>query len=100
MNPQSIAHLAGLSSCLVMMDKEDLPPTQRLTVQFMQNEIMEIVRIEDVKDSFISMLGIASNIYASLSPGIEKATQGKSGDELEAMCRDLINSVNHEERND
>lgn len=93
MNPQSIAHLAGLSSCLVLMDKDDLPPTQRMTVQFMQNEIMEIVRIEDVKDSFLSMLGIASNIYASLSPGVEKALQGKSNEELESIGRNLIESV-------
>jgi len=87
MEPESIAHLAGLSGCLTMLDKEGVPPAQRMVFQYMQGEIMAVVRIEGIEDTFRTMLSMAASIYQKVAPEIDRATEGKSKEEIEEMVK-------------
>lgn len=93
MEPESIAHLAGLSGCLTMLDKEGVPPAKRMVFQYMQGEIMAIVRIEGIQDTFKTMLSLAAQIYQKVAPEVDKATEGKSKEEIEAMVMDAVKKV-------
>lgn len=87
MEPESIAHLAGLSGCLTMLDRDGVPPAQRMVFQYMQGEIMAIVRIEGIEDTFKTMLSMAASIYQKVAPEVDKVTEGKSKEEIEEMVK-------------
>jgi len=91
MEPESIAHLAGLSGCLSQLDRPEVPPAQRMVFQFMQNEIMAIVKIEGIEGPFKTMLDLASSIYKAISPQIDEVTANKSNAEIEDMLRSNFN---------
>ena len=93
MEPESIAHLAGLTGCLTMLDKEGVPPAQRMVFQYMQGEIMAVVRIEGIEDTFRTMLSMAASIYQKVAPEIDRATEGKSKEEIEAMVMGAVKKV-------
>lgn len=93
MEPESIAHLAGLSGCLTMLDRDGVPPAQRMVFQYMKNEIMAIVRIEGIEDTFRTMLIMAASIYQKVAPEVDRATEGKSKEEIEAMVMDAMKKV-------
>lgn len=87
MEPESIAHLAGLSGCLTMLDRDGVPPAQHMVFQYMQGEIMAIVRIEGIEDTFKTMLSLAAQIYQKVAPEVDRATEGKSKEEIEEMVK-------------
>lgn len=93
MEPESIAHLAGLSGCLTMLDRDGVPPAQRMVFQYMQGEIMAVVRIERIEDTFKTMLSLAASIYQKVAPEVDRATEGKSKEEIEAMVMDAMKKV-------
>lgn len=93
MEPESIAHLAGLSGCLTMLNRDGVPPAQRMVFQYMQNEIMAIVRIEGIEDTFGTLLNMAAEIYQKVSPEVEKVTKGKSKEEIEKMVKQAVEEV-------
>lgn len=93
MEPESIAHLAGLSGCLTMLDRDGVPPAQRMVFQYMQGEIMAIVRIEGIEDTFKTMLSLTAQIYQKVAPEVDRATEGKSKEEIEAMVMDAVKKV-------
>ena len=93
MEPESIAHLAGLSGCLTMLDKDGVPPAQRMVFQYMKNEIMAVVRIEGCGDTFRTMLSLAAQIYQKVAPEVDRVTEGKSKEEIEAMVMDAMKKV-------
>ena len=92
MKLESLAHLAGLMGCISQLNREGVPPAMRMTFSFMQNEIMNIVKLEEDEVPFKLLMQTAASIYAQISPKVDEVTDGKSKDELEDMIKRICES--------
>lgn len=92
MKLESLAHLAGLMGCISQLNRDGVNPAMRMTFSFMQNEIMNIVRTEGDEEPFKLLMQTATSIYSQIAPQVDKATEGKSKDELEDMLKRIYES--------
>ena len=92
MKLESLAHLAGLMGCISQLNRDGVPPAMRMTFSFMQNEIMNIVKLEEDEEPFKVLLQTAASIYSQISPKVDEVTDGKSKDELEDMLKRIYES--------
>lgn len=90
MKLESLAHLAGLMGCISQLNREGIPPAMRTTFSFMQNEIMNIVRTEGDEEPFKLLMQTAASIYSQIAPHVDKATEGKSKEEIEEMLKMFV----------
>ena len=92
MKLESLAHLAGLMGCISQLNRDGISPAMRMTLSFMQNEIMNIVKLEEDEEPFKVLLETAASIYSQISPKVDEVTDGKSKDELEDMLKRIYES--------
>lgn len=92
MKLESLAHLAGLMGCISQLNRDGVNSAMRMTFSFMQNEIMNIVKLEEDEEPFKVLLETAASIYSQISPKVDEVTNGKSKDELEDMLKRIYES--------
>lgn len=91
MKLESLAHLAGISGMISQFMRPEIPDAQRKVFSIIQNEINMIVKLEGDEEQYKLLLKTAASVYSQIAPLVDKATEGKSKDEVLAMLNEWAN---------